>query len=63
MGTERRQSVLSICLVEAIHFYVAQLYNDGVAVLNKRSGNERILILRTRLTLTTNTHFGVKSKI
>ena len=32
MGTECRQAVLSISLVETIHFYVAQLYNDSIAV-------------------------------
>ena len=44
MEAEFRQSLLSIRLVEAIHLYVAQLYNYSIAVMNKAWSSERKLV-------------------
>ena len=44
MEAECKQSSLSISLVEAIHFYIAQLYNNSVSVLNKVQSSERKLV-------------------
>ena len=48
MEAECRQSLLSTRLVEAMLFYIAQLYNNSVAVLNKVRSSERKLGTITR---------------
>ena len=46
MEAKFRQSLLSIRLVEAIHFYIAQLYNNSIAVLNKvRSPQHKLVAI------------------
>ena len=44
MEAKFRQSLLSIRLVEAIYFYIAQIHNNGIAVLNKVRSSERRLV-------------------
>ena len=44
METKFQQSLLSIRLVEAIHFYIAQLYDSSIAVLSKVRSSERKLV-------------------
>ena len=44
MEAECQQLLLSIKLVEAIHFYIAQLYNNSVSVLNKVRSSDCTLV-------------------
>ena len=40
MEAKCQQHLLSISLVEAIHFYIARLYNHGVSILNNVRSSE-----------------------
>ena len=44
MEAECQQPLLSISLVEAIHFYIAQLYSNNASILNKVRSSERKLV-------------------
>ena len=44
MEAECQQPLFSISLVEAIRFYIAQLYNNSASVLNKVRSSERKLV-------------------
>ena len=44
MEANFRQSLFSVRLVEAIHFYIAQLYNNIIAILNKVWSFKRKLV-------------------
>ena len=44
MEAEFRKSLLSIRLAEVINFYIAQLYNNSIVILNKVRSSERKLV-------------------
>ena len=48
MEAECQQPLLSISLVEGIHFYIAQLYNNSASVVNKVWSSEYKLVTNKR---------------
>ena len=44
MEAECQQPLLSVSLMEAIYFYIAQLYNNSASVLNKVQSSEPKLV-------------------
>ena len=48
MEVKFQQSSLSVCLLEVINFYLAQLYNNSIAILNNVRSSERKLVIIKR---------------